>query len=73
MAAPAPRPRETGTAGTPSLPDQVVNSALRYRAQAPVVDALLREVGMSSVDAGAVGEFLKSGLQRGSDTPDAAD
>ena len=31
-----------------SLADNVVNSALRYRAQVPFVDGLLREIGMSS-------------------------
>jgi len=29
-----------------SLSDQVVNSALRYRAQAPLVEALLKEIGL---------------------------
>ncbi len=29
-----------------SLSDQVVNSALRYRAQAPLIDSLLREIGV---------------------------
>ena len=33
---------------TGSLADNVVNSALRYRAQVPFVDGLLREIGMSS-------------------------
>ena len=28
--------------------DGVVNSALRYRAQAPIVDQLLREIGLDS-------------------------
>ena len=32
---------------TGSLADQAVNSALRYRAQVPFVDGLLREIGMS--------------------------
>ena len=31
-----------------SLADNVVSSALRYRAQVPFVDGLLREIGMSS-------------------------
>lgn len=30
-----------------SLSDQIVNSALRYRAQAPLLDSLLEEVGLS--------------------------
>ena len=29
-----------------ALPDQLVNSALRFRAQAPLVDSLLREIGI---------------------------
>jgi uncharacterized membrane protein YqiK len=33
-----------------SLADQVVNSALRYRGQAPLVDALLQEVGIDGTD-----------------------
>lgn len=33
-----------------SLADQVVNSALRYRAQAPMVESLLQEVGLSAGD-----------------------
>jgi len=33
-----------------TLPDQLVNSALRYKAQAPIVDSLLTELGLSSGD-----------------------
>lgn len=33
-----------------TLPDQLVNSALRYKAQAPIVDSLLNELGLSSGD-----------------------
>ena len=36
-----------GRSKTGSLADQAVNSALRYRAQVPFVDGLLREIGMS--------------------------
>jgi hypothetical protein len=40
--------------------DSVVNSALRFRAQAPIVDQLLREIGLEGSDiqrltAGAAG------------------
>ncbi len=35
-------------AGGGNLVDSAVNGALRYRAQAPVVDALLKEVGLSA-------------------------
>lgn len=36
--------------GPGNLADQVVQSALRYRAQAPLVDSLLKEVGLGSVE-----------------------
>lgn len=39
-----------GSAG--NLADQVVSSALRYRAQAPLVDALLSELGLSGAEPG---------------------
>lgn len=39
------------TRGNPkNLGDQVVNSALKYRAQAPILDSLLREVGLKGDD-----------------------
>ncbi|MEM9220796.1 MAG: flotillin domain-containing protein [Pseudomonadota bacterium] len=59
--------------GGESLPDQVVNSALRYRAHAPVVDSLLKEVGLSSVDAASVQKFLSAGLEKKSDREDGPD
>lgn len=46
--------RETG------LSDQIVNSALRYRAHAPVLDQLLKDVGFSAGDP----EELQSALTR---------
>jgi uncharacterized membrane protein YqiK len=36
--------------GNSSLADQMVNSALRYRGQAPLVDALLEEIGIKGGD-----------------------
>jgi uncharacterized membrane protein YqiK len=44
-----------------SFADSVVNSALRFRAQAPLVDQLLREIG---VDAGDVGKVARGLLDR---------
>lgn len=38
----------SGVKNDGNLADQVVNSALRYRSQAPFVDTLLGEIGMSS-------------------------
>ena len=36
--------------GSPSLSDQVVNSALRYRSQAPLIDSLMGELGLQGGD-----------------------
>jgi uncharacterized membrane protein YqiK len=43
-----------GTAGEGGggMADNVVNSALRYRAQAPLVDMLLKEIGLQGGDIG---------------------
>ncbi len=41
-------------AGEGSLADQLVSSALRYRGQAPLVDALMSEIGMKGGDLNAL-------------------
>jgi uncharacterized membrane protein YqiK len=41
--------------------DNVVNSALRYRAQAPLVDQLLKEIGVQGGDVGAVAQGMLAG------------
>jgi uncharacterized membrane protein YqiK len=41
-----------------SLADNIVSSALRYRAQAPFVDTLLKEIGMSPSDITRLGNLL---------------
>lgn len=46
-------------AGAGGFSDQVVNSALRYRAQAPLVDELLKEIGL---DTGKTGQTMATGL-----------
>jgi len=51
--------RDGGGGG--NLADSVVNSALRFRAQAPLVDQLLREIG---VDSGDVGKAARGLLDR---------
>ena len=40
------------------LADSVVNSALRFRAQAPLIDQLLREIGVAGGDVGQVAQGL---------------
>ncbi len=48
--------------GDGSLADSVVNSALRFRAQAPLFDQLLREIG---VDGGDLGKVARGMLEKG--------
>jgi uncharacterized membrane protein YqiK len=40
----------SASASSGSLADQVVNSALKYRAQAPLLDSLMKEVGLDGGD-----------------------
>ena len=42
-------------AGTGSLADQVVNAALRYRGQAPLINAMLKEIGLDGTDINGFG------------------
>ena len=48
------------------MADNLVNSALRYRAQAPLVDQLLREIG---IEGGDVGKLARGMLDRPSTMP----
>jgi uncharacterized membrane protein YqiK len=48
-----------GPEGGGSLADSVVDSALRYRAQAPLIDNLLREIGLTGDDIGKVSNVLE--------------
>ncbi len=45
--------------GGASLSDQIVDSALRYKAQAPLVDGLLREIGIDGASIGSISKALK--------------
>ncbi len=49
---------------TGSLADQVVNSALRYRGQAPLVDMLMSEIGLKSGDINGLTEALSSSEEK---------
>ena len=40
--------------------DSVVNSALRFRAQAPLVDQLLREIGVQGGELGQIAQSLSA-------------
>lgn len=48
--------------GNGSLADQVVNSALRYRAQAPILDSLLSEIGLKAGDISGIADAVKKPL-----------
>ncbi len=48
------------TEGNTNLADQLVNSALRYRGQAPLVDSLLKEVGITGGDINGLTAALAS-------------
>lgn len=60
---------ECGTGGSGgNLSDQVVNSALRYRAQAPLVESLLNEVGLKGDSlSGLTSIFTREAGQASSD------
>ena len=47
-----------------NLADQVVNSALRYRAQAPLLDSLLQEVGIESGNINALTNSFKDSINK---------
>jgi uncharacterized membrane protein YqiK len=49
-----------------SFADQVVNSALRYRAQAPLIDEMLKEIGL---EPGKVGQIASNVIGAGSAKP----
>jgi uncharacterized membrane protein YqiK len=49
--------------GSGSLADQVVNSALRYRAQAPILDSLLSEIGLKAGDINGMTDAIKGPLK----------
>ncbi len=51
------------------LADSVVNSALRFRAQAPLIDQLLREIGVQGGDVGRVAQGLLDRTQGSSGPP----
>ena len=56
--------------GGGNLADNVVNSALRYRAQAPLVDSLLKDIGLEGGDINGLAKALGAGDSAGG--PDKA-
>jgi uncharacterized membrane protein YqiK len=50
-----------------SIADQAVDAALRYRAQAPLLDALMRELGLSGTDLTGLGKMIENGQSKAKD------
>ena len=48
-----------GTAAQTSLSDQVMSSALKYKIQAPLVESLLKDVGLTGLDAESVAKAIR--------------
>ena len=53
-----------GDASGGSFADHVVNSALRYRAQAPLIDEMLKEIGIEPGKLGQIGGALGAALTK---------
>ncbi len=51
-----------GDAHGSGFTDQVVNSALRYRAQAPLIDEMLKEIGIEPGKLGQIGQIATGAL-----------
>ena len=49
-----------GEQGQVALSDQVVNSALRFRSQAPLIDSLMNELGINGSDINGLTQTLKT-------------
>jgi len=47
-------------AGGGNLSEQLINSALRYRSQAPLIDAILKEIGIAGGDLKGLTQVLKT-------------
>jgi uncharacterized membrane protein YqiK len=52
-----------GEGGNGNLADQVVNSALRYRSQAPLIDSLMAELGLSGKDLDGLTNVIQGSVE----------
>jgi uncharacterized membrane protein YqiK len=57
-------PAVAGEEGRGNFSDSIVNSALRYRAQAPLVDTLLKEIGLSGGDVSKLADALSQPISK---------
>ncbi len=55
---------DNGHNGSGNLADQVVNSALRYRGQAPLIDSLMAEIGLTGNDVNGFTKVLQDTIEK---------
>jgi len=48
-----------GNGGARNVTDEVIDSALRYRVQAPMIDSLMKEIGIEGGGLGRLTEVLR--------------
>lgn len=63
-ASPAGAEVSDGQSAQASLSDQLVNSALRYRSQAPLVDNLMKELGLNGGDINGLTQVLDKNIAK---------
>ena len=59
----------SGEGGNGNLADQVVNSALRYRSQAPLIDSLMAELGLSGKELNGLTNVIQGSAETTSSDP----
>lgn len=63
----------TGQGGGPRSPtDEVIESALRYRAQAPLIDEMMKEIGVENAGVARMGDIFRSAKDAQSIAKEAA-
>lgn len=61
----------TGGGGSRSPTDEVIESALRYRAQAPLIDEMMKEIGVENPGVAKMGDIFRSAKDAQSIAKDA--
>lgn len=59
----------SGEGGNGNLADQVVNSALRYRSQAPLIDSLMAELGLSGKELNGLTNVIQGSAETTTSNP----
>ncbi|CAN5170953.1 hypothetical protein BH10PSE7_BH10PSE7_10920 [soil metagenome] len=62
-----------GVGGSRNVTDEVIDSALRYRVQAPMIDSLMREIGIEGGSLGRLTDVLRDAKDISSLTRDKKD